>query len=110
MRCYVACPRGVGGATPVGVTLTQQGVCHQSPRGTTVGHSRSAGIFFWCEERSKAMATETRAGRTTTLTLDREAMTLLRRMAPGKKQLGAYVSMLLHLEHARREERERAKE
>jgi hypothetical protein len=48
-----------------------------------------------------------RKGRVLTLTLDRDAVLLLRELSPGKKRLGQTLSELVRAEVGRREERQR---
>jgi hypothetical protein len=42
-------------------------------------------------------------------TIDLAAAQLLEELAPGRKQLGRYISMLIYQEYSRREERARLK-
>jgi hypothetical protein len=51
------------------------------------------------------MPKATRTGRATSLTLDRDALLILRELAESKKTMGRTVSSLLREELARREER-----
>jgi hypothetical protein len=71
---------------------------------------RDVALFSLALGEDSHMAEKTRAGTATSLTLDDDAMQLLRQMAPGRKKYGTYVSSLLRSEAARQEERRRAKE